>query len=167
MAQYFSYKARSPAGKLVTGKVEAENRNQAIAQLRERRFFVVDLKEAPAAGTSVKLDKYFQKKVGGRDLAVLCRQFATMVQAGVPLLQTISIIGQQCENKTLQETMKKVGVNLEGGMSLTESLKPYPQVFPSIFTSMVEAGEVGGELEHVLERLALNFEKEHDIKDQV
>ncbi|MFA4884607.1 MAG: type II secretion system F family protein [Desulfotomaculaceae bacterium] len=167
MAQNFAYRARNPAGKLVAGKIEAENRNKAIAQLRERRFFVVELKEAPATGPSIKLDKLFQKKVGGRDLAVMCRQFATMVQAGVPLLQTISIISQQCENKTLQQTMKKVGGNLESGMSLTESLKPYPQVFPSIFTSMVEAGEVGGDLEHVLERLALNFEKDHDMREKV
>lgn len=167
MAQNFAYKARNPAGKLVAGKLEAENRNKAIAQLRDRRFFVVELKEAPPVRTSIKLDKLFQPKVGGRDLAVMCRQFATMVQAGVPLLQTISIISQQCENKTLKETMKKVGGNLEGGMSLTESMKPYPQVFPSIFTSMVEAGEVGGDLEHVLERLAVNFEKEHDMKEKV
>ncbi|TEB17575.1 putative type II secretion system protein F [Pelotomaculum sp. FP] len=167
MTQNFAYKARNPAGKLVTGKIEAENRSKAITQLRDRRFFVVELKEAPLAGTSIKLDKLFQKKVGSRDLAVMCRQFATMVQAGVPLLQTISIISQQCDNKTLQDTMKKVGGNLAGGMSLTESMKPYPRVFPGIFTSMVEAGEVGGDLEHVLERLAVNFEKEHDMREKV
>jgi type IV pilus assembly protein PilC len=167
MAQNFAYKARNPAGKLVTGKIEAENRSRAIAQLRDRRLFVVALKEAPPAGPGIKLDELFQKKVGGRDLAVMCRQFATMVQAGVPLLQTIRIISQQCDNKTLQNTMKKVGGNLEGGMSLTESLKPYPQVFPSLFTSMVEAGEVGGDLENVLERLAVNFEKEHDMREKV
>jgi type IV pilus assembly protein PilC len=167
MPPNFAYRARNPAGKLVTGKIEAENRNKAIAQLRERKFFVVELKEAPPAIGAFKLDKLFQPKVGGRDLAVMCRQFATMVQAGVPLLQTIGIISQQCNNKTLKDTMKKVGGNLESGMSLTESLKPFPQVFPSIFTSMVEAGEVGGELERVLERLAVNFEKEHDMKEKV
>lgn len=167
MNQNFAYKARNPAGKLITGKIEAESRNKAIIQLRERNFFVVELKEVSPARSSVKLDKLFQPKVGSRDLAVLCRQFATMVQAGVPLLQTIDIISQQCENKTLRDTMKKVRNNLENGMSLTESLKPFPRVFPGIFTSMIEAGEVGGELEKVLGRLALNFEKEHDMKEKI
>ncbi|MDD4239673.1 MAG: type II secretion system F family protein, partial [Desulfotomaculaceae bacterium] len=96
MAQNYAYKARSSAGKLVTGKIEADNRNNAIALLRDRKFFVVELKEASAAGTSINLDKLFQKQVGSKDLAIMCRQFATMVQAGVPLLQTISIISQQC-----------------------------------------------------------------------
>lgn len=166
MAQNFAYKARSPAGKLVTGRIEAENRNNAIAQLRDRKFFVVELKEASAPGT-INMDKLFQKKVGSKDLAIMCRQFATMVQAGVPLLQTISIISQQCENKLLQDTMKKVGVSLQGGMSLTESMKPYPKVFPSIFISMVEAGEVGGNLEQVMHRLAVTFDKDHQMKEKI
>jgi len=167
MPQYFTYKARNLAGKLVTGKIEAENRNKAISQLREHRIFVVDIREAPAPGAGIKFDKFFQSKVGDRDLAVMCRQFATMVQAGVPLLQTISIIGQQSDNKTIRETMKNVGRNLEGGKSLTDSLKPYPRVFPDIFTSMIEAGELSGELEYVLERLAVNFEKEHALKEKI
>lgn len=166
MAQNFAYKARGPAGKLVTGRIEAENRNNAVAQLKARKFFVVELKEAPAAGT-INLDKLFQKKVGSKDLAIMCRQFATMVQAGVPLLQTISIISQQCDNKMLQDTMKKVGTSLQGGSSLTESMKPFPQVFPSIFTSMIEAGELGGNLEQVLQRLSVTFDKDYQMKEKI
>jgi type IV pilus assembly protein PilC len=167
MAQYFAYKARNLAGDLITGKIEAENRNKAISQLRERRIFVVDIKEAPALDAGIKLDRFFQPKVGGRELAVMCRQFATMVQAGVPLLQTIGIISQQSDNKTLKKTIKNVGSNLEGGKSLTDSVKPYPRVFPDIFTSMIEAGELSGDLEHVLERLAVIFEKEHYMKEKI
>jgi len=167
MAQKFTYKARSSAGKLVTGRVEAENRNKAIALLRERRLFVVEINELLSGGNSFNLKKIFQQKVGTRELAIMCRQFATMTQAGVPILQSLSILSQQCDNKTLKETVKKVIGNLEGGMSLAESLKAFPEVFPQIFVSMVEAGEVGGVLDQVLERLAVNFEKEHDLKEKV
>jgi len=167
MTQKFSYKARNQAGKLVTGYVEAENRNKAITLLRERKLFVVEIKEAPSGSVSLSLDKIFQKKVSIKELAILCRQFATMTQAGVPILQCLSILFQQCDNKTLKVTLKKVIEKLEGGMSLTESLKSFPKVFPQIFISMVEAGEVGGALDQVLERLAIDFEKEHVLKEKV
>lgn len=167
MPQRFSYKARNQSGKLVTGKVEAENRNKAITLLRERRFFVVEIREIPAGGVSLSLNKIFQKKVSTRELSVICRQFATMTQAGIPILQSLNILTQQCDNKMLKETLKKVTENLEGGMSLAESLRSFPKVFPQILISMVEAGEVGGVLDQVLERLAINFEKEHDLKEKV
>jgi len=167
MAQTFLYKARNPAGKLVSGKVEAESRNSAVALLRERKFFVVELKEASAGSFSFKSEIFFRKKVGARDLAILCRQFATMVQAGLPILQCLNILIQQSDNITLKETLKKVAGNLEKGLSLAESIRNFPGVFPQIFISMVEAGEIGGSLDNVLERLAFNFEKEHDIKEKV
>jgi len=164
----FSYKARNPSGRLVTGKVEAENRNKAAALLRERRFFVVELKESSSAGgISFDLNNIFRQRVTTRELAVMCRQLATMVQAGVPILQSLNILSQQCDNKTLKEALQKVTGLLEGGKSLTEALKTYPKIFPQIFISMVEAGEVGGALDQVLERLAVNFEKEHDLKEKV
>jgi len=167
MTPKFAYKARNLAGKLVTGKVEAENRNKAIALLRERRLFVVEINEVLSAKNYFNLEKIFRQKVGTRELAVLCRQFATMTQAGIPILQSLNILAQQCDNKTLKETVKKVIGNLEGGMSLTESLKAFPKVFPQIFVNMVGAGEVGGVLDQVLERLAANFEKENDLKEKV
>jgi type IV pilus assembly protein PilC len=164
----FSYKARSASGRLFTGKVEAENRYKAAALLRERRLFVVELKEsASGAAVSFDLNRYFQQKVTTRELAVMCRQLATMVKSGVPILQSLNILYQQCDNKTLKETLQKVTGLLEGGKSLTEALKAHPKVFPQIFISMIEAGEVSGALDQVLERLAVNFEKEHDLKEKV
>lgn len=164
----FYYKARNPSGRLVKGKVEAENRNKAVALLRERRFFVVELKESSSAGgVSFDLNNIFRQRVGTRDLAIMCRQFATMIQAGVPIMHSLGILSQQSDNKTLKDTLKKVAELLEGGRSLTDSLKSFPNVFPQIFTSMVEAGEVSGALDQVLERLAVNFEKEHDLKEKV
>ncbi|MDD3654488.1 MAG: type II secretion system F family protein [Desulfotomaculaceae bacterium] len=167
MPQKFAYKARNQSGKLVTGKVEAENRNKAITLLRERKFFVVEIKETLAGEVSINLNKIFQKKVSTKDLSVMCRQFATMTQAGVPILQSLNILMQQCDHKLLKETMKRVTENIEGGVSLAESFKSFPKVFPPIFISMVEAGEVGGALDQVLERLAANFEKEHELKEKV
>ncbi|OPX88403.1 MAG: Type II secretion system protein F [Pelotomaculum sp. PtaB.Bin104] len=166
MPKKFSYKARNQSGKLVTGKVEAENRNKAITLLRERSLFVVQINEA-LGEVSINLDNIFQKKVSTRELSVMCRQFATMTQAGVPILQSLNILTLQCDHKVLKETLRKVTENIEGGVSLAESFKSFPKIFPPIFISMVEAGEVGGALDQVLERLAANFEKEHDLKEKV
>lgn len=167
MTQRFFYKARNSAGKLVRGNVEAENRKKAIELIRERKLFVVELYEAHSGEVFIALEGIFKKKVSPRELAVLCRQFATMTQAGIPILQCLTILIQQCDNKTIRETLKKVSGKLEGGMSLAESLKSFPHVFPRIFVSMVEAGEVGGAMDRVLDRLAVNFDKEHDLIERV
>ncbi|OPY57741.1 MAG: putative type II secretion system protein F [Pelotomaculum sp. PtaU1.Bin035] len=167
MASQYSYKARNQAGKLFTGKIEAENRHKAIALIRERKFFIVEIKEISSKGISISLDKVFQKKVSSKEMAVMCRQFATMAQAGVPMLQCLNILTQQCDNRILKETLNKITENLEGGMSLTESLKSFSKVFPVIFVNMVESGEVSGALDQVLDRLAVNFQKEHELKEKI
>ncbi|MDD4170490.1 MAG: type II secretion system F family protein [Desulfotomaculaceae bacterium] len=166
MPQKFVYRARDQAGKLVKGKIEAENRNQAITLLRERKSFVVEIKEA-SYGVSISLDKIFQKKVSTRELAIMCRQLAAMTEAGVPILQSLSILTQQYDHKTLKETIIQVIRKLEGGKSLTESFKAFPRVFPRFMNSMLEAGEVGGALDQVLERLAVSLDREHELKEKV
>jgi len=166
MLTKYVYKARSKGGKLVTGKLEAKNRHKAIELIRKRELFVVEIREVSARGFINPVD-IFSKKVGARELALMCHQFAAMTQVGIPMLQCLSILIQQCNNSILKRTLKKVTENLEEGMSLADSLKAYPKVFPPLFISMVESGEVSGMLDQVLKRLALNMQREYELVEKI
>ncbi|MBU4532348.1 MAG: type II secretion system F family protein [Eubacteriales bacterium] len=161
----FRYKARNRSGKLVGGTITADSEAKARVLLRERQLFVVEVKAAPTQKGSSLFS--VGKKVKPKDLAVFCRQLSTMVQAGMPLLTCFNVLGQQSDNVTLRETAASVAQSLETGRTLSESFRDYPKIFPQIFTSMVEAGEVAGALEEVLERLAIHFEKDADIRSKV
>jgi len=162
----FRYKARNESGRLVGGTITAESETAARARLRERRYFVVELKPAPQAGGS-SFAALTAPKVTARDLAVFCRQLATMVQAGMPLLTCLNVLGQQSDNKTLRLTAASVAMAVEAGNTLSEALRAFPKIFPELFVTMVEAGETGGALEEVLERLATQLEKDADIRAKV
>lgn len=166
MAKKYFYRARNLSGKLVSGNVRAENRDQAIALLKGQKLFVFKIKVSLPSGLMIP-DALWKKRVSTKELAVVCRQFAVMTRAGVPILQSLNIIISQCDNKTMKETLKKVVKDLEGGISLADTVKSHPSVFPLIFTSMIEAGEISGALDDVLESLAKNFENEHDLKEKV
>jgi len=163
--KYF-YKARSKGGKLVTGKLEAKNRHEAIELIRKRELFVIEIREISVKGFINPVD-IFAKRVSTRELALMCHQFATMTQVGIPMLQCLSILIQQCDNGILKRTLKKVTENLEEGMSLADSFKAYPKVFPPLFISMVESGEVSGMLDQVLNRLAINMQREYELIEKI
>ena len=164
--QKFLYKARNQSGKLVGGKVTAENEASARDLLRKRRYYVVEIKPAPQS-KAMSFELIGKKKVKPQDLAIFCRQLATMVQAGLPILSCLNILGQQSDNETLRETANTMAGSLEEGKALSESLREFPKIFPGIFVSMMEAGELGGAMEDVLERLAVQFEKDAEIKAKV
>lgn len=165
MPQLFAYRARNLAGQLVTGKVEAETTGAAVALLRERNLFVVGIDPA----RTIKLDwrKLLAVKIKVRDLAVFCRQFATMVGAGIPLLQCLNILTKQAENKQLRRILENVTVDIEKGKSLSDAFKDYREQFPEILINMLVAGEVSGTLDQALLRLALHFEKEHEMREKI
>ncbi|TDA67729.1 MAG: type II secretion system F family protein [Clostridia bacterium] len=165
MASY-AYRARDAGGKLVAGILEAEHAAAVIDRLRQRQLFVVEVKPQAASrgGFSLPLPG---RKVSSRDLAVFCRQLATMVSAGMPLMSCLAVLQRQSENSRLAEAAGGVRDAIQGGASLYEALSRYPNVFPRLFISMVEAGEVGGVLDSVLERMAEHYEKEHDLNEKV
>lgn len=165
MARTFSYRARDFKGQLVTGFLEAESEVAVIRRLQGKNLFVTDIR--PATKKSAALTAFLGGRVSQRDLAVFCRQFSVMLDAGLPVFQALSVLAGQAENKVLRGALEGVIDRLEGGLSLAEAFRLYPRVFPAVFTSMVEAGEVSGTLEEVLERLAVHFEKEHEIREAV
>lgn len=169
-ASSFLYRVRDGTGKVHTGYIEADSLSAAAAQLRQRRYFVVDLRPAPGKGRSLTasgLHQLLERKVSVRDLALFCRQFATVVEAGIPLLTCLDILARQAENPRLRRAIEEVMADLQGGRTLAEAMARQRQVFPGILISMIEAGELGGVLDQALSRMADHFERDYDIREKV
>ena len=148
----FTYTARSFAGDIRTSTLEAQSRDDVIAQLRKQRLNVV------------KIDETTPKKIGRghikmRDIVILTRQFSTMINAGLPLVQAMTILADQSQNKVLSEIMRKVVFDVESGNTVADALGKHPQAFSGLYVNMVAAGEAGGILDTILMRLATFMEK--------
>ncbi|MGM0370538.1 MAG: type II secretion system F family protein, partial [Bacillota bacterium] len=157
---------KNSQGEDLKGRVEAEDQKSAAVKLRDEGYYITNLElEEEKEGIGDFFKKF--KTVGLGDLAVFCRQFATMINSGLSLVRSLEILAQQTENPKLQEAVLAVQDNVESGMSLSKALKNQGDVFPKLFISMVEAGETGGLLGEVLEEMADHFESENDLKQQV
>ncbi|MBE0467702.1 MAG: type II secretion system F family protein, partial [Candidatus Desulforudis sp.] len=166
MPGVYAYRVRDRRGQLVTGVLEAEGEAAAVASLRARDYFVIELKETSTRAGAPALAYLLRKRVRSRDLALFCRQFAALIDAGVPILQGLRILTAQAANKRLKAALAEVGTDIEQGSSLAEAFRRRADVFPPVFTSLIEAGELGGQLDAVLLRLALHFEKEHAVREK-
>lgn len=160
----FTYKTKLK-GKEVEGEVEAENEKSAITQLRQKNIRVdkVKKKKAPSAGIFGPR----KQKVTDRDMVLFTRQFSTMIDAGLPLVQCLDILGRQSENKSFGETILGVKGNIEVGGNLSDSMRKSPEAFDTLYCNMVEAGEAGGILDVILQRLAAYIEKAASLKKKV
>ncbi|MDW7673456.1 MAG: type II secretion system F family protein [Bacillota bacterium] len=171
MAPVYSYRSRDRAGKLVEGTTEAEDKQSLISQLQKSNLFVIEVAEKGQSAAAKNNNKTFSlfksKKVKLKDLTIFSRQFATMNDAGMPMLRSLDILQAQTENKTLKETLSEITKDLERGATLSEAMEKFPHVFPSMYINMVETGEVGGVLEQVLDRMANYYEKEDEIREKV
>ena len=160
----YVYKGRDAGGKLVKGKLEAASEAAAVGRLRTMGLTPVEINHS-AGGTGLQMELNlgsFEKGVKLKDLAIMARQMATMVAAGLSLLKALSILAEQTENKKLARTLGIVRTQVETGSSLSEALSKHPAVFPPLMVHLVRAGEVGGFLELSLESVATTFEK--DVK---
>ena len=148
----FTYTARSFAGEMRTATLEAASRDDVIAQLRRQRLNVVKIDEA----TPKKPRKSHIKM---RDIVILTRQFSTMINAGLPLVQAMTILAEQTQNRTLSDIMRKVVFDVESGNTVADALGKHPNAFSNLYVNMVAAGEAGGILDTILMRLATFMEK--------
>ena len=148
----FTYTARSFSGDMRTATLEATSRDDVIAQLRRQRLNVVKIDEA-----TPKKPKRGHIKM--RDIVIFTRQFSTMINAGLPLVQALTILAEQSENKTLSEITRKVVFDVESGNTVADALGKHPQAFSGLYVNMVAAGEAGGILDTILMRLATFMEK--------
>ncbi|NLZ44761.1 MAG: type II secretion system F family protein, partial [Clostridia bacterium] len=167
----FVYQARDRNGALTRGEIEAAGIREAAAKLRDQGLFISSLHPVGEGSRAAERKKRGMGVLGGkvalRDLLLFTRQFAVLVRAGVNLSACLKIMEDQAENPVLGEVIAGIRRDVETGNPLYQSLERFPKVFPSIYVHMVEAGEAGGQLETVLERLAEYFEREFMLRKKI
>jgi len=156
----FEYTARNLKGDLEKGQVDLPSRDDVIAHLRRNRLVVVQVRQAPA---QISFGGMFKAGVKTRDVVIFTRQFATMINAGLPLVQALDILAQQTENKVLADVTRAVVYDVESGQTLADALRKHPKAFTDLYVNMVAAGEAGGILDTILQRLAEFLEKNDAI----
>jgi type IV pilus assembly protein PilC len=163
----FEYSVRDKAGKLVSGTLDAESPAAVATRLKAMGYAPVDIRKTSGGlKTEIKLPGS-GPKVKLKDLAVMSRQFATMINSGLSLLRALTILSEQTENKALAGVLSEVRNEIETGSSLSGGLAKHPKVFPPLMVNMVKAGEVGGFLDAVLLQLAANYEAEVKLRGKI
>ncbi|MCZ6478907.1 MAG: type II secretion system F family protein [candidate division NC10 bacterium] len=161
----FAFSGRTRSGQTINGEMEAPNREAVVAQLRRQQVLATSIK-SKAKDIEIKIPG-FGGKVGEKELAIVTRQLATMIDAGLPLVQCLNILAQQQENKIFKKTLNDIRENVEAGSTFSAALKKHPKVFNTLYTNLVEAGEAGGILDTILNRLAVYIEKATTLKKRV
>jgi len=162
----FVYKVRDRTGKAFTGNMEGENRGVVASRLQEMDYFITSVSEKKKNILFSNQTTLFQN-IKLRDLTVFYRQFATMVNAGLTLVNSLDILTKQVENKALSNIIKIVKSDIEAGFTMANAMAKHPQVFFELYISMVRAGEVGGVLDEILNKIADLMEKEFALKQKI
>ncbi|MDD2353089.1 MAG: type II secretion system F family protein [Candidatus Caldatribacteriota bacterium] len=161
----FTYKARDNTGKVFTGTLEGDNREVVIDRLREMKYFIISVDKKAGGLLSTEITLFQTIKI--RDLAVFFRQFATMVSAGLTLVNCLEILTQQTENKLLAKKIGDIKKNIEQGATLTDAFAAHPETFSKLQINMIKAGEMGGVLDDILNRIATLMEKEYELRQKI
>jgi len=165
MAQTYDYKVRDRSGSLVTGQLVGDSETLVLQRLREMGMTPVEVKKA---GTGLKMEINLRPgRVKLKQIAVFCRQFATMVNSGLPILRALSILADQTQSAELAKVLVQVRTDVEQGSSLSGAMGKHPEAFNNLFISMVKAGETGGVLDDVLLSLASQIEKEVELRRKI
>jgi len=176
----FNYVARDSLGKTVSGTSEAENEQMLVRRLRERGFWVQQVSAAKAEAAQEEggygsrsepegasgFASIFMR-VKGKDLSVFCRQFATMINAGVSLVRSLTVLEEQSPSPVLREVLRDIETSIEGGDTLWRAMSRWPRIFNTLFVGLVKAGETGGVLDETLSRLAGFLEDDQRLKRKV
>ena len=158
----FAYTGRGTRG-VINGEIDAPDRTTAVGELRNRAILVTKIAEKAGGKTVAKLGG----KVSDKEMAIFTRQFSTMVDAGLPLVQCLNILAEQSESKTLRGVTANVARQVEAGSTLADALRRHPRTFDDLFTNLVQVGETGGILDVVLQRLSVYIEKAAALKRKV
>lgn len=163
---FFKYVGRTRDGKLKRGTIEGRSKNEVLRKLRDQGISPREVVETKPS--------IFQRdiniggnKVKTEDFVIYCRQFATLIRAGITIVEATNILAEQTESKVLQKTLREVQSDIRGGMPFSDSIERHPNVFPSLFVNMIRAGEMTGSLDDTLDRMASYFEKQHTLQKKV
>jgi len=162
----FVYKVRDRSGKIFTGSMEGENRIAIVSRLREMDYFITSINEKRKGFALSKQITLFQG-IKFRDLTIFYRQFSTMVNAGLTLVNSLDILTEQVENKALSNNIKVIKSDVEAGSTLADAMAKFHKVFSELYISMVRAGEIGGVLDDILNKIADLMEKEYALRQKV
>src|SRR5690242_8946924 len=160
----FTFSGKDQSGQKISGERNSVNKQTLASQLRRERITPGSIREK---GKEFSLPTFGSGKVGTKDIAVFFRQFSVMIDAGLPLVQCLEILAANQENQTFQKTLTGVRTTVEGGSTLANAMRQYPVVFDDLTTNMIEAGETGGILDIILQRLATYVEKAVRLKAAV
>ena len=167
--EFYNYKGIS-AGRYIEGEIEALNQEEASHKLKEQKVIITNLvrvkkksakKEKKKTGSSFSL---FKKKVKPEDIVIFSKQFATMVKAGLPILNVLTMLRDQSEHPTMKEIIEEIRKSLEGGLTLSKCFEKYPKTFDNIYVNLIKAGEASGKLDVFLLKLVDSLEKKEKIK---
>ncbi|WP_313756425.1 type II secretion system F family protein [Tissierella sp.] len=160
----YKYKAVSQNGEVIEGFFEGNEESDVLAMLKGNNYLPVSVEKDISSEKKIDI---FSKKIKKKDLAVFCRQFYTMLDAGIGIVKCIDILEKQSENKNLKKALGTLHENVQKGFTLSEGMKKHSTVFPSLLINMVEAGEVSGNLDIIMERMAVHFEKENKLENKI
>jgi type IV pilus assembly protein PilC len=162
--QYFQYNARDMLGKAKRGKVQADNRSEALEKLQAQQLIVFELREL---NRTLNKELSFGKRVKKKEFIIFLRQLSTLIEAGVSLVEATGLLQEQTKDKFLKETLKVVRTDLVEGVRFSDSVEKHPKIFPELFVNMIRAGEASGELDDVLNKMAVYYEKQYDMRQKV
>ncbi len=164
MAKY-KYTAKDLDGTVISGVYQATTRNDVIRMLRQNNYYPLKIEKV----LQVKdiRDFSFRTKIDSKDISVFCKQFATMLKAGIPIVQCLEVLSKQMSNHVLARLLADIHMEVHTGTSLSNAFQKRSTNFPLLFTSMIETGEASGSLDVVMENLAQHYEKEHKLKQKI
>ena len=162
----FTYEAVDPSGRIVKNKVEADNEQALMARLHEQQFHIVSVSEAKA-GMKMRMAGGKGQKIKLQTLVIFSRQFATMIDAGIPIIKCLDILESQTKEDAMKMVINATRKDVKGGLSLTDAIAKHPNAFSKLYINMIRAAELGGILDVILDRLAGFLEKEMEIRGKI
>ncbi len=166
----FEYKARDRSGKVIAATMEAASQRDVASALRDKGYFISEIK-SPKAGLNaeIKLPKWMDlgSKPTVRDITIFSRQFATVINAGLPMVQSLAILQRQSPKEGLKDALRRVREDVETGQPLSTALAKFPRLFNNLYVYLVKAGEVSGNLDGILERVASYMEKQAELRGKI
>ena len=169
----FQYKGIDHAKKYVEGEIEALNNAEAAHKLKEKKVIITKLKEAKKKKVVTKKEKTsftsftFGTGVKAKEILIFCKQFATMMRAGLPVLNTLEMLEDQTIRPPMKKIIQTIKKDLESGNSLAKCFEKHPKIFNTVVVNLIKAGEASGKLETFLQKIVINLEKSEKIKSQI
>ncbi|MCC5890788.1 MAG: type II secretion system F family protein [Alkalibacterium sp.] len=163
MATY-AYKAKTNEGKVIKGRLDSTNKKEAVQELTKMNLIVF---EVEPMNSLLYKDIYIGKPIKQKEFVLFLRQFATLMEAGILLIDSIDLLAEQTDSKAMKEALEEISVDVKEGIALSDAMKKYPKLFPDLLVQMIRSGEISGQLEDVLKRMATYYEKQYRIKQKV